>query len=637
MATIVIESAVRAVLIAGATGLVLWMMRIRTPATRHAAWTAVVVAMLVLPVWSAVGPRLSLRVLHPTPRAASVQVQAETTAAPSAQVAPDDVPAAAVAAGAPATTRSPITWPRVLMILYALGALVFLTRLAIGTACARRLRRDATLIRGRATSDRCAAPITVGWLAPTLILPAGWPDWPVDKLSVVLAHEREHARRRDPLVQWLALLNRALFWFHPLAWWLERRIGALAEERCDAAVLEAGHSPAAYAECLIDLARSVATRGHRVRAVGMAMAGGGLRARLQRIAAAPLARPMSPARVVCTVALCAASTSLFAGATLTPRTTAGIDPGGVTRQASGAIPKFDVVSVKPCGPGSQGTRSSGSGRGSGAGTAVSPDRLVEHCLTLMNLIQNAYIRFANGRGHDGWAIRNTPIEGGPEWIKHDPYEIEATAAGATPQEMMRGPMLQAVLEDRFHLKIRRETRQGPVYDLVVAASGSKLKPAREGVCVPPDWTVFPLPPLPDGQHRCGITGGLIDARGNSIPMPPPPGPTYTMMWQDEAISLDDLVTDLLHLDRPVVNKTGLAGLFTLRLTHTFDRADPDDGPPVSHARVAAAELRAQLGLELEPSTGPRDFLVIDHVERPTPDGPAPALPTRAAGAGVERR
>ena len=85
--------------------------------------------------------------------------------------------------------------------------------------------------------------MTVGWLHPVIVLPPNWRDWPAGKLEAVLTHEHEHARRRDPLVQWLALLNRAVFWFHPLAWWLERRISALAEEACDAAVMRRGHDP----------------------------------------------------------------------------------------------------------------------------------------------------------------------------------------------------------------------------------------------------------------------------------------------------------------------------------------------------------------------------------------------------------
>jgi len=98
------------------------------------------------------------------------------------------------------------------------------------------------------------------------ILPEGWQDWVPAKLDAVLIHENEHVRRHDPFVQWLAVINRAIFWFHPLAWWLERRLASLSEEACDTAVLERGHDAADYSGYLLDLARSVmnSRRRHRV-------------------------------------------------------------------------------------------------------------------------------------------------------------------------------------------------------------------------------------------------------------------------------------------------------------------------------------------------------------------------------------
>ena len=100
--------------------------------------------------------------------------------------------------------------------IYFLGVGVFLLRLAIGTIRANRL-----------TSASCVVPVTVGLLHPRIILPECSRDWPQAQLDAVLAHEGEHIRRRDPLFQWIALLNRAIFWFHPLAWWLERKLSGL--------------------------------------------------------------------------------------------------------------------------------------------------------------------------------------------------------------------------------------------------------------------------------------------------------------------------------------------------------------------------------------------------------------------------
>src|ERR1019366_3853601 len=140
--------------------------------------------------------------------------------------------------------------------------------------------------------------------------------WPAAQLDAVLTHEHEHARRRDPLFQWIALLNRAVFWFHPLAWWLERRIAALAEEACDAVVLARGHDPRDYSRYLIDMARSVATSGARIQVWGMAMPGGSLEERIRRILeGGPLPR-LSRARLVCACIACAATSAAFATSTL---------------------------------------------------------------------------------------------------------------------------------------------------------------------------------------------------------------------------------------------------------------------------------------------------------------------------------
>jgi uncharacterized protein (TIGR03435 family) len=616
MTPLVLDIALRSLLIAAGTAAVLWALRIKTAATQHAAWTAVLIAMLLLPIWSAAGVTVSVPVLPAAAGSSGVSATASIAAQASADLEPTATPAASAAE--PRTAAQSFSWHLALIAVYVSGLLVLLGRLALGTLQAHRLRRSAVIDAGRATSTRCAAPITVGLWRPMLILPASWPQWSAAQLDAVLTHEEEHARRRDPLVQWFALVNRAVFWFHPLAWWLERRLASLAEEACDAAVLAAGHSPQDYSTYLLDMARAIARRGARLDVVGMAMPGTGLKPRLRQILYGLPIPPVSRTRALSTIAFCAGLSVVFGGGTLAER--------AVTTQVAQA--KFDVVSIKPCGP-----KGSGGSRSGGAGASVSPHRLVEDCLTLYNMIQNAYIRFADGRGHDPWAFADTPIEGGPDWIKHDTFLVEATAEGAT-QEMLRGPMLQTALEDRFRLKTHRETRQGPVYELVVASGGSKLKPAAAGVCVPPNWAVYPMPSLPADQHYCRVTGGLVDDNGKKLETPPS-GPTYTIAWDDEALTIDELVTDVLHLDRPVINKTGIAGLFTLHLVHRFDRTDPDDGSPVSNAHVAAIDLKAQLGLELRASTGPRTFLVIDHVEHPTPDDLLPAPQPKASAPAMQ--
>jgi uncharacterized protein (TIGR03435 family) len=188
------------------------------------------------------------------------------------------------------------------------------------------------------------------------------------------------------------------------------------------------------------------------------------------------------------------------------------------------------------------------------------------------------------------------------------YRVDATTNGNPSMEMMKGPMLQALLEDRFKLKIHRETRQGPVYALTVT-NGTKLKPFQEGSCTQMPST-RPLPPRPPGQRYCeSFVGfaGSIDAKGSTL------------------TEFSDLLN--LVLDRPVIDKTGTTGRFDIHLEFVRDQATarlpeadpngpvaavPDPGKPTIFTAV-----QEQLGLKLTPSRGPVEALVIDHIERPS--------------------
>jgi len=261
--TILFESAIRVTLIAAIIALVLFAMRIKTASVLHAVWTGVVVLMLLLPAWVAWGPKASIPVVPPE-RSLAIELLPPTS--PAGLVS--TTPARLVYSPAPSPARE----GRGYIAIYLLGVGVFLLRLAIGTIRANRL-----------TSASCVVPVTVGLLHPRIILPECSRGWPQAQLDVVLAHEGEHIRRRDPLFQWIALLNRAIFWFHPLAWWLERRLSGLAEEACDAAVLARGYDPQEYSGYLLDLAQSVQRAGTRIDAVGMAMPGIGLKHRIQQM------------------------------------------------------------------------------------------------------------------------------------------------------------------------------------------------------------------------------------------------------------------------------------------------------------------------------------------------------------------
>jgi beta-lactamase regulating signal transducer with metallopeptidase domain len=305
MQYLLFEFAIRATLIAAGTAAVLGILRVKSAAARHSAWVAVLVLMMLVPLWTAWGPKASLRVLP----AVTAPVSSRPTVSPQtfSELAS---PVQHVVAASPG--RAIRSWPACLACIYFLGVSVLLARLAIGAARAHMLVRRAANRGGRLTSESCAAPITVGWLTPTVILPKCWEKWPKAQLDAVLTHEGEHARRRDPLVQWLALLNRAVFWFHPLAWWLERKLSALAEEACDAAVLARGHDPFKYSEYLLEMARSVLQTGVRVKVLGMAMPGSFLPQRIRRILEGRPAPRISRGRMVCLAAACAMVSALFA-------------------------------------------------------------------------------------------------------------------------------------------------------------------------------------------------------------------------------------------------------------------------------------------------------------------------------------
>jgi GWxTD domain-containing protein len=330
MERVLVESAIRAVLLAIAAAAVLRVLRITTASGRHATWTVVLLAMLTLPIWTLWGPKAALPVL-PT-RAVSVVVPSAPVehvpfvapAGDAPAMAPGDSPSWLPPFGGRVTPHATnISWPAIALAIYGLGLAILLSRLIVGTVRAQRIVRRAERHSGQLTSRQCSAPVTVGWLHPVVMLPDGWDQWSPAQLDAVLLHEREHARRRDPLIQWFALLNRAVFWFHPLAWWLERRLAALAEDACDAAVLAGGHQPAEYCEYLLSMARTVTGAGARVEIVGAAMPGAFLPQRIRRILKASPESQITRRRLAWALLTCAGVSVALTAATLVPAQSRG--------------------------------------------------------------------------------------------------------------------------------------------------------------------------------------------------------------------------------------------------------------------------------------------------------------------------
>jgi BlaR1 peptidase M56 len=234
----------RSLAIAALASLCLW--RVKSAALKHAVWTVVMAGMLLQLLLSPVLPPLPLPVLRPVELAA--------------------VPGPVTNAPMPAPPQ-PTGFP-VLPSLYIAGVAFFAAQLLRAFVFTRRLIRRAERIGLRLfQSPEIAVPVTTG---SKILLPIDWPGWDAAKLRAVLAHEESHVRRRDSFVALLARVNCCIFWFHPLAWWLERELARLAEQACDDAALAATQDRRQYARTLLDMARAVHHSHGRFLTAGMA-------------------------------------------------------------------------------------------------------------------------------------------------------------------------------------------------------------------------------------------------------------------------------------------------------------------------------------------------------------------------------
>jgi hypothetical protein len=330
------EWSIRALLMVAGTGLLLSAFRVRRASVLHGAWTAAMVGMLLLPVWTKWGLSVNAPVLPDAPRWETIQTPERYAVPQPAAITPTEI-AESFRSGIPSEKRLPSPdWRQVVTVVYLAGFALMLARLIRGTLWVRSMMRGSGQNEGFATSPLCAAPVTLGWLRPRLLLPDSWRTWPQAKLETVLIHEREHLRRRDPLIQWLALLNRCVFWFHPVAWWLERKLAALAEEACDAAVLAHGCAPHDYARFLIEMARTVNHTGARIRWAGaVTFSGGELPQRIRRIMDAPPVAPMPRPKSIALASLCALILAAFLACspsrpTSSQPTASGPSPGQIS-------------------------------------------------------------------------------------------------------------------------------------------------------------------------------------------------------------------------------------------------------------------------------------------------------------------
>ena len=253
---------------------------------------------------------------------------------------------------------------------------------------------------------------------------------------------------------------------------------------------------------------------------------------------------------------------------------------------------FDVASIKPA----------ANPDGQALLQAV-PGRLRMANLTLRRLILNAY------------GVQDYQLLGDPPWIASEHYDVQATAAGDTSVQQMEGPMLQALLEERFKVTLHRETRQLPVYELAVSKGGAKLPLSKEGSCTPYVEDSPPPPASAPGQPSRNYCGLNLAVNGQNRTID---GKGVTMAVF--AASLSRAYTS--DLGRTVIDRTGLAGAFDVHLNWSIDPLTGPAGPGASSPPELAepslfTAVQDQLGLRLESSKGPVEVLFIDRIEKPS--------------------
>lgn len=579
-------------------------------AVRHVLLAAVFGVLLFLPVASIIVPPVRIAV-----RTAAQDRAALLPLAGSVNSVPLLTLPGTHYAATPVFSRSPGASPATLLLLgWLAGVALTLIPLLAGLWKIRWLRRSALpWTAGQEAVDRLAlqvgirrrvevllhesllGPIASGAQCPAILLSLDAQTWQREDLNRALVHELEHVRRGDVVTRCLARAVCAVYWFHPLVWFAWRHLMLEAERSCDDAVL--GRSDAtAYADQLVGLARRLSTAA---KPPLLAMAN---RADLAIRVVAVLDSRQQRGRVgPSLVALVRLAAALFV-LTISPLRTVSAPQSASGRSAvvssppigSGVpTPSFEVASIKLNRSGAH-----------NAGVWCPRGRFIATNTRIRTLIGFAY------------HIPTFQVTGGPGWLDSDHYDIEAKQDEAVVDKEEKLPfqermnqfrfMLRSLFAERFNLKLSHQTRELPVYALIVAKGGHKLLEQKSGEQYPNG--IIGANGRPMGSHTMGVGPGGLSGQG---------------------VFLAEFVGMLSQqLNRAVVDQTGLKGAYDISLHWTPDpSANPmrpghgtsgADAPlPDSSGLSIFTAIQEQLGLKLESTKGPVGILVIDHIERPS--------------------
>jgi len=449
------------------------------------------------------------------------------------------------------------------------------------------LRTKIEIFLSRASLE----PGILGIAKPVLLWPRGISDRLEDAhLEAILAHEVWHVRRKDNLAAAVHMIVEAVFWFHPLVWWLGARLVDERERACDEEVLQLGSQPQIYAESILKICEFCV--GSPLACVA-GVTGSDLKKRIANIMNKNIVRKLNFGKKLLLSALGVMAITLpIVFGLVKPAQSSAKDglPNGAVLTAV-----FQHVSITPGETGNGVIQSR---------IIFSPDGLTAKNLTLQELIKLAY------------GVQDSQISGGPDWISTARFNMQVKLDSSTIDQIKKlGPerhkaardeFFQTLLADQFKLVIHRESRLLPGYALVIAKNGPKVQPAKPGDTYPNG--IKGQDGLPAGPHKSdyGAEGVIVQA----LPM--------------------SFITNNLamHLGQPVADRTGLTGDydFTLKFSpegaaHTNEQSGAKVTTiPVSsisaHNAALLSAIEEQLGLKLEPQTMPLPVLIVDRAEKP---------------------
>jgi uncharacterized protein (TIGR03435 family) len=428
-------------------------------------------------------------------------------------------------------------------------------------------------------------PGIFGIFHPVMLLPKGILEHlrPA-QLRAIVVHEMCHVRRRDNLTFALHMICQAVFWFHPLMWWIGARLIEERENACDEAVLEAGGEAEDYAEGILNVCKFYV---ESPLACASGVSGSDLKNRIARIMSAQMRHKLGLGRkmLLGMAGFAAVLLPLFLGVVRTALAEERAE------DAAARLPKFEVASVKPYHQ---------SGQMMMISSRVLPDGISMSGMSLKNLL------------HQSFGLPENRIINEPGWAKDEQYDIQAKVDPADAPKLKdltrneRFAMMLPVLIDRFGLKFHHETRDVEVYTLVVGKSGSKLTKAQSDSA--------------DAKSGAGRSMMRFSMEEMSIE-----GHGASMESLSQTIAQD--------LGSTVIDKTGLTGRYDYTLKWARESGAgpavpygpkggaPEGGEPAgaSSAPPLFTAVQEQLGLKLVSQKEPVEVVVIDQIQRPSPN------------------